>query len=214
MKPGSMIAGLVGAALIAGLCSAAVAWAGHYEAPKYTLLETRAGLEVREYAPRIHAEVTVQGTQGESANKAFRILAAYIFGKNQPQERIGMTIPVGQQPQGGEQIGMTVPVGQQPGAVGEWVVWFVMPSRYALDTLPAPEDPRIRLREEPAHRAAVLPFRGRVRAGTFEARAAELLETVAAAGLSPVGEPTLAQYSDPRVPGFLRHNEVMVRLAD
>ena len=94
----------------------------------------------------------------------------------------------------------------------EWVVWFMMPSRYTLDTLPTPSDSRIRLREAPAHTAAVLSFSGRVRPQTFEARAAELSAALEGAGLTPTGPPTLAQYSDPRAPGPLRHNEIHIPL--
>ena len=204
----------IGAAVIAaaGLAAATAATAGRYESPSYTLVAEHDTFEVRDYAPRIHAEVTVAGTQRESASAAFRILAGYIFGRNQPSESIGMTVPVGQQ-QRGESIGMTVPVGQQSiGDEQEWVVWFMMPGRYTLDTLPAPRDSRIRLREAPAHKAAVLTFSGRVRPQTFEERAAELAAALEGAGLTPAGPPTLAQYSPPRVPGPLRHNEVHIPL--
>ncbi|MFT4978001.1 MAG: hypothetical protein ACI8S6_003909 [Myxococcota bacterium] len=171
---------------------------------------------MREYSPWIKAEVTVAGSQDQSARAAFRILAGYIFGDNAPSEKIGMTAPVGQQPAAGEKIGMTAPVGQEPQAAGsgQWVVWFMMPSRYTLQTLPEPADDRIRLREQPAHRAAVLAFRGKIREGTFDQRAAELREALVAAGLEAgAGEPTYAQYSPPMLPGFLRRNEVIVRLA-
>jgi len=205
----------LGVALIAagGLGAAAVAAAGHYEAPRYDVVESRDAFEVREYAPRVHAEVTVSGSQRESASTAFRILASYIFGQNQPNEKIGMTVPVGQQPRG-EKIGMTVPVGQQAldGAQQEWVVWFMMPGRYTIDSLPAPQDSRIALREEPAHRAAVLTFRGKIRPGTFEERAAELTAALDATGLESAGPPTLAQFSPPSVPGFLRRNEIQIPL--
>lgn len=116
----------------AGLVATAFATAGRYESPRYTSVETHDAFEIRDYAPRRHAEITVTGTQREGASAAFRILAGYIFGRNQPSDAIGMTAPVGQQP---------VAEDRQ-----EWIVWFMMPSRYTIDTQrqphPAPRGPR------------------------------------------------------------------------
>ena len=54
-----------------------------------------------------------------------------------------MTASVAQEPTN-EKIAMTAPVTQTQTA-GEWVVRFTMPSTYSLETLPEPNDARIRL---------------------------------------------------------------------
>ena len=53
----------------------------------------------------------------EAGNKAFRILADYIFGNNNAKLKIDMTAPVAQQP-ASEKIAMTAPVSQIKGPGG------------------------------------------------------------------------------------------------
>ena len=65
------------------------------EEPKYTLLEKAEPFELRAYAPQIVAEVKVDGDLDAASNQGFRLIAAYIFGKNQVSEKIAMTTPVG-----------------------------------------------------------------------------------------------------------------------
>ena len=43
---------------------------------------------------------------------------------------------------------------------GGFVVQLVLPSDVTLDTAPEPLDPRVRLREVPAHRVAVIRYTG------------------------------------------------------
>ncbi len=65
------------------------------EEPKFTLLEKSEPFELRAYAPQILAEVKVEGDLDAASNQGFRLIAAYIFGKNQISEKISMTAPVG-----------------------------------------------------------------------------------------------------------------------
>ena len=59
-----------------------------------------------------------------------------------------------------EKIAMTAPVAQWPEGAG-WVVSFMMPSAYTPDTIPKPTDPRVAIREIPAHRMAAIRYSGR-----------------------------------------------------
>lgn len=52
------------------------------EEPKYVLLEKSEPFELRAYAPRIMAEVQVDGDLDAASSQGFRLIAAYIFGKN------------------------------------------------------------------------------------------------------------------------------------
>ena len=183
------------------------------EEPAYEVVrELSPDTELRAYAPMIVAEVVVPGDDPRDAVDAgFKRLADYIFGANQPRERIGMTAPV-QSARAGERIGMTAPV-QTAGSPAAWTVGFVMPSRYRMDTLPRPNDPTIRLREVPARQVAALRFSGRWNPVRFAERQQVLMRDLEAAGLAPVGEPWSAQYNPPWIPGFLRRNEVLVEVA-
>ena len=52
-----------------------------YEQPKYEALATVEMVQIRRYAPRVAAEVTVIADSEERArDEAFRVLAGYIFG--------------------------------------------------------------------------------------------------------------------------------------
>ncbi len=127
------------------------------EAP-YTVIKADGMFELRDYAPQILAEIIVDGDLEGAGSKAFRPLFDYISGANEARSKMAMTAPVSQEPQG-EKIAMTAPVGQQR-VQGQWVVSFMMPAAYTLETLPAPVDQRIILRQVPARRVAAVRYSG------------------------------------------------------
>jgi hypothetical protein len=185
------------------------------EEPEYEVVQTFPDFELRRYPSYAVAETEVSGPFDEAGNQAFRILADYIFGNNQASTKIEMTAPVSQRPATGERIEMTAPVVQrpEPGSAGEtFVVGFVMPSRFTLDTLPKPLDKRVRLREEPGKLMGVRRYSGRWTESAYRENEARLLDAVEAAGLKPVGEPVYARYNSPFSLWFMRRNEVMVEL--
>ena len=181
------------------------------EEPKFTVVARDGDFEIRDYAPAVAAEVIVTGEQQAAASKGFRLLAGYIFGGNTRKQSIAMTAPVAQQP-AAEKIAMTAPV-TQVAQDGAWVVRFTMPSSYRLATLPKPNDQRVKLRELPPARFAVMRFSGLARAATVSARTADLLHFVQARNLHAVGPAALAQYNPPWTPWFMRRNEVMVQIS-
>jgi hypothetical protein len=183
--------------------------------PSYTRVSATGGIEVRDYAPQIIAEVVVRGGRGEAASRGFRPLANFIFGANAPRAKIAMTAPVTQSPVGqkqGEKIAMTAPVLQT--REGEpWRVGFIMPEGYTMETLPRPNDPNVRLREEPARRMAVIRFSGFAPEDRLDRQSEALERAVAAQGLRPVGAPIYAFYDPPWTPPWMRRNEIMVEVA-
>ena len=52
-----------------------------YETPVYTVKNSTASFEVRQYKPLVIAEITTVGERKEAINEGFMILAGYIFGK-------------------------------------------------------------------------------------------------------------------------------------
>jgi hypothetical protein len=187
------------------------------EEPEYEVVKSYPELELRRYDPHLVAETEVRGAFDEVGNRAFRILAAYIFGENRAREKMAMTAPVSQRPAVGEgqKIAMTAPVKQRPQAGPEadtYVLSFVMPSGYRLDTLPEPLDSRVRLREEPARLMAVHGYSGRWTEANYREQESRLLAAVERAGLTPVGAPVYARYNSPFSLWFLRRNEVMVEV--
>ena len=185
------------------------------EEPKYTLIEKSASFELRSYEPKIIAEVEVSGSMDEASSRGFRLIADFIFGNNVAEDgvkdKISMTAPVTMEVQikQSTKINMTAPVAMaQKGE--NWLVHFVMPSKYTLDTLPKPINSAVRIRELPARNYAVLRFSGFTGAKKVDKKTAELLEWMTDKGLQPSGQPELARYNPPIMPPFLRRNEVMV----
>lgn len=59
-------------------------------------LQTFPEFEIRQYAAYTVAEVLVEAAASDAGNRAFPILAGYIFGKNKGERKLAMTAPVTQ----------------------------------------------------------------------------------------------------------------------
>ena len=194
-------------AVVLGLLSP---MASAIEEPKYTVVREYDGFEIREYAPYLVAEVTVPGPAEEAGNQGFRILAAYIFGKNRGERKISMTAPVAQAP-APTKIEMTAPVTQAAANDG-YVVQFSMPSDYTLETLPEPLDPQVKLKEVSGGRVAVIRYSGTWTERNYKEHLEKLQRGVEAAGLRTTGSPIYSRYNAPFVPWFMRRNEIWLKL--
>ncbi|MFZ4604221.1 MAG: SOUL family heme-binding protein [Caulobacterales bacterium] len=155
------------------------------------------------------AEVSVSGSRDEASNAGFRLLAGYIFGGNTRRQTVAMTAPVVQERATSENIAMTAPV-TQAGADGAWVVRFTMPSKDTLETLPAPNDARVRLVPVPAQRYAVVRFSGLARPDDVERRTGTLNTFMERQQLRAAGPSSLARYDPPWTLWFMRRNEVWI----
>jgi hypothetical protein len=196
------------------------------EKPNYTVKQKDGDFEVRAYAQQVVAETRVKGTLEEAGNRAFRPLFRYISGANRSKTKIAMTAPVGQEQAPGEQIAMTAPVGLEPApraegttdaakpSNGVWVVTFMMPACYTMETLPEPLDDKVRLRVVPAHRAAAVRYSGTWSESGYEKHLARLRAWMADNGLEAAGAPVWARYNAPFTPWFLRRNEVLIPITD
>lgn len=180
------------------------------EGPSYSVVSQRGDFEIREYAPYLVAEVLVPGPAESAGYQGFRILAAYIFGRNKGERRIAMTAPVQQAP-AQTRIQMTAPVVQvESGDL--YSVQFVMPREFTLQTLPEPLDDRIHIRQESGGRFAVIRYSGTWSTRNYQSHLEQLQRDLAAAGLQTTGAPIYARYNAPFVPWFLRRNEIWLKL--
>ena len=199
---------------VAGLAGVgSITWsamASNVETPSYTVSSKSGNLEIREYGPTIVAEATVEGDQDKSIQRGFRIIADYIFGNNQSSTKVAMTAPVIQQPK--EKIAMTAPVIQQASGKS-WNVRFVMPSKYTMETLPRPVNPKVALIEVPAMRFAAIRFSGFAGQGSLDKHEAQLRAFMAERGLTAANAPQYAFYNAPWTLPFMRRNEVMIEVA-
>jgi len=170
------------------------------EKARYQVESSDGDFEVRQYAPRVHAETVLNAAPwSKSLNEGFDRLANYIFGGNEQKLKIAMTAPV------------MVTVGAHDRATR--TVSFKMPDSEPFDSLPAPSDRQITLRRIPARRVAVLSYRGRYGAEIPAQKRQELLTYVRAAGLLPIGDVIFAGYDAPWTLPWLRRNEVQVEVS-
>jgi hypothetical protein len=207
------------ATLVSGLVMAGCSVVGvrdGTEEPRYTVEQVTHGLEIRRYGPRIAAETTITADEEAARNAGFRRLAGYIFGANRGGAKIAMTAPVTQQPgeaAGGAKIAMTAPVSQATGPGGAWVIRFFMPAEWTMDTLPAPNDPAVKLVPVPAETVAVLRFTGDRGPDAVAAHTTDLLRALEDTAWRPTGTPVAWFYDPPWTIPFLRRNEVAVPVA-
>ena len=175
------------------------------ETPKYTVLRTDGAIEQRSYAPRLMAEVSVTGSQGQAVSAGFRVLAGYIFGANDGGAKVAMTAPVTQVP--GGTIAMTTPVTQMA-RDGTWLVQFMMPAEYSLASLPKAKDPAIRFVTLPADRQIVLRFAGLAGARVLASKEGELRSWARGQALKVTAGPFYYFYDPPWTLPWNRRNEV------
>jgi len=101
------------------------------EEPEFISIEKKDAFEIREYQPKLIAQVLVNGTFDSASSKGFRLLADFIFGNNKTNEgskKIEMTAPVVTR-DASEKIEMTAPVISEETEKG-WYVSFNMPKQY------------------------------------------------------------------------------------
>lgn len=176
------------------------------EEPSYDVVQKLDGVEIRQYAPYVVAQVLVSGPADKAGGQAFPILAAYIFGKNKGATKFDMTAPV-TQAAAPVKLEMTAPV-TQAAAAGGYLVQFVLPKGVTLASAPEPIDPQVQLREVPGSRLAVIRYSGLWSQSNYDEHLGKLQAALRAAQVAWTGEPTLSRYDAPFTPWFMRRNEI------
>ena len=183
------------------------------EEPNYSVIEKDGAFELRNYEPKIIAEVLVSGNMKQASNKGFKLIAGYIFGGNTSQqgniEKINMTAPVTVTANRSEKISMTAPVTMKA-SDNQWLVHFVMPSKYTMATLPKPNNDAVMLRQVPSRKYAVVRFSGLAGARKVDNITTQLETWVSKKGITPIGKAELSRYNPPWTLPFLRRNEIMI----
>jgi len=182
------------------------------EGPLYSVVKKDGNFEVRDYQGYIMAQVKVSSDYDRALYSGFMKLFDYISGQNTNRSRIKMTTPVTEeQVSTSEKIPMTAPVTTERSS-NAYVVSFIMPSKYNMETLPEPKDKSITFRRVPAHRAAVVKFSGRMNEEMAGKKIEELKQWMNKNNMEPKSNFVMAQFDPPWIPGFMRHNEVMVEI--
>ena len=112
------------------------------------LAQTYPEFEIRSYEASLFSSVKLSTNDYKKASsKGFSILAGYIFGGNENNEKISMTSPVA----------MTLE--------DSMTVMFLVPKDLKKENLPTPDAPQIEFREEPAKTVAAIRFGGWANSG-------------------------------------------------
>jgi hypothetical protein len=177
------------------------------EEPSYRVITQSEPFEIRQYPPLIVAQVEVPGDLSEASSVGFRLIANYIFGNNISVRDGGLTTA---EP-APEKIAMTVPVIAEGKADKKtWLIQFVMPKQYTMDTLPKPNNPQVKLVPIGPQKLAVVRFTGFVGDEKVQEKTAELMAWIQSRNEVVSGNPRLARYNPPWSIPWMRRNEILI----
>jgi hypothetical protein len=162
----------------------------------YRLLKRHGEFELRDYPAGMQIETEVAGDFINAGSVGFRPLVNFISGNNRARQAIAMTAPVI----------------QESVTTSRHKVRFVMPEEMDESNTPSPSDSKVSVVRVPAHLAAARKFGGSWNKEKFEREGTKLLEEVTQAGLVPQGNLYWSRFDPPWKPGFLKHNEVLIRV--
>jgi DNA gyrase inhibitor GyrI len=183
------------------------------ETPPYRLVKRDHDIEIRDYDSYIFAQTEVHPDFKNALYSGFIKLFNYFSGNNVKKVKIPMTIPLSEeQIPVPEKIPMTMPVTAEKTTANTYMISFIMPSKYTMETLPEPDDTSITFKQVPAHRAAVIKFNGSLDERLAERKMEELNAWLAKNNLKPRSNFIMAQYDPPWISGFMRHNEILVEI--
>ncbi|CAM3509817.1 heme-binding protein [Flavobacterium gelidilacus] len=150
--------------------------------------------EIRNYEATLFTSVKLSTKEYKKASsKGFSILAGYIFGKNEKNEKIAMTSPVS----------MSLD--------DSMTMMFMVPKKKNKETLPQPSNSEIKFHEEPAKTVAAITFGGWVNDEKIETYKKKLIASLDAKGIPYTNRFYLLGYNPP-YEVFNRKNEVIVEL--
>ena len=164
------------------------------EQHKYEVIKEFESFEVRKYESAIFSSVKINKKDYKSmSSEGFRILAGYIFGNNESNEKIAMTSPVAME--FGDSSKMM----------------FMVPKAYSLDNLPEPKNNKIVFEKKDEKVMAAIRFGGWADDEKIEKYKALLIEAVEKEGFSHNNQFLFLGYNPP-YDVVNRRNEVVVEL--
>ena len=160
----------------------------------YSVVKKYKSFEIRNYEATLFTSVQMNGNKyKQSSSKGFSILAGYIFGGNQKNEKIAMTSPVS----------MSLD--------DSTTMMFMVPKKFNKETLPKPNEPKIEFREEPAKTVAAITFGGWVNDEKIAEYKQKLIAALNVEGIKHNNRFYFLGYNPP-FEVFNRKNEIIVEL--
>ena len=164
------------------------------ESYSYVVKKKYTRFEIRSYETTLFTSVKLS-TKGykNSSSKGFSILAGYIFGNNERNEKISMTSPV------------SMSLGDS------MTMMFMVPKIFNKDNLPKPNQSGIEFKEEPAKTVAAISFSGWANDTKIEKYKQNLKAALDAEGIKYSNRFYFFGYNAP-YELFNRKNEIIVEL--
>jgi hypothetical protein len=160
----------------------------------YQVQKTYDSFEIRSYEARLFTSVKLpMKTYKAASSQGFSILAGYIFGGNDQNEKIAMTSPVAMSLE------------------DSMTVMFMVPKKFTQETLPQPNQSQITFREEPAKTVAAISFGGWADDEKIAKYKAKLTAALDAEGIAYTNQFYFLGYNAP-YEVFNRKNDVIVEL--
>ena len=160
----------------------------------YVVNKKYEAFEIRSYEATLFTSVQLTGNKYKDASsKGFSILAGYIFGGNEKNEKIAMTSPVAMSLE------------------DSMTMMFMVPKKFKKETLPQPDQSQIKFREEPAKTVAAITFGGWANDEKIEKYKQQLKSALDSEGIIYTNRFYFFGYNAP-FEFFNRKNEVIVEL--
>ena len=112
-----------------------------------------------------------------------------------------------------ESIAMTAPV-MATSEGNSQIISFGMPRSYTMETLPTPNDPRVKIVMIPTKKYAVLRFSWYHSDTRVKKMQKKLLSTLARDGVMVQGSTAYAGYNAPWTPPWMNRSEVLVEISN
>lgn len=152
--------------------------------------------EVRTYEASLFSSVQLPYKDYKQASgRGFSILAGYIFGGNERNEKIAMTSPVAMSLE------------------DTMTVMFMVPKKYNKNNLPQPNQSQIKFVEEPQKRVAAIAFGGWASDEKIAEHKLKLERALELQGIQHKGKFYFLGYNPP-YEIFNRRNEIIVELVE
>lgn len=164
------------------------------ESYSYTLEKSFGTFEIRNYEASLFTSVKLpMKNYKKGASEGFSILAEYIFGGNDKNEKISMTSPV------------TVSLEDT------MTMMFLVPKKFNKESLPKPDQSKIEFREEPKKTVAAITFGGWANDENIQVYKDKLINLLKEEGIKHTNKFSFLGYNPP-FEVFNRKNEVIVEL--
>ena len=160
----------------------------------FTIIDSYETIEIRQYEASLFTSVQMSSNNyRKTSSKGFSVLAGYIFGGNDKEEKIAMTSPVAMS------------------LKDSTTMLFLVPKKYTRDNLPVPNDSRIEFKDIPEKKVAAISFGGWANDSKIASFKKKLIDVLNSKGIKYTDNFYFLGYNAP-MEVFNRKNEIIVEL--